>query len=225
MPSGALDGCLGKIERAEQHLADLDTRTMRFLENNVVVEGTFIGQHNKELSQQIMKVRFPQPPIMLSIIAGEIAYHLRSSLDHLLWQLVILNKNRPIPGKSEFPIFWDREKYKTSGVGKIKGVSGAAAARIEGLQPYHRGPDFKAHALMALHELEGTDKHQMLAVVVNTIGIQSAAIALGPRDSIEIASRPAGGTVRIRPDEETPFLVVELPADSNPMNMKTKASI
>ena len=46
----------------------------------------------------------PTPPVDWSIRVGEFAYNLRSSLDHLVWQLVIDNNETPGTGNA-FPIF------------------------------------------------------------------------------------------------------------------------
>jgi hypothetical protein len=52
---------------------------------------------------------------------------------------------------------------------QAKGLPDAARAIIEGLQPYHAGPDpaFKQHPLWQLHMLDIVDKHRRVAINEN----------------------------------------------------------
>jgi hypothetical protein len=56
----------------------------------------------------------------------------------------------------------NQETFRT----QTKGIPAAAAAVIEGLQPYHAGSGeaFKQHPLWQLHKLDIVDKHRRLAI-------------------------------------------------------------
>lgn len=79
-----LDGIRCKIIRAEVHLATVGTEVARHLE---LCEIT--GEKNCDDSTESMVVvdyyaRFPDPTLLLSVIAGDCLHNLRSALDHLV---------------------------------------------------------------------------------------------------------------------------------------------
>jgi hypothetical protein len=105
-------------------------------------------------------------------IMGEIVHDLRSALDQLVWQLVILNDGTPDNGHS-FPICTEKpaqgfgvemrrewtDKRKRRHHGPLFGVSDDALALIDGGQPYKGG---NSELLGQLHVLWNTDKHRTL---------------------------------------------------------------
>jgi hypothetical protein len=102
-------------------------------------------------------------------MAGEIIHHLRSSLDHLICALVL--QNNVVNSRHGFPICSNDERFNEArNRGKIEGLSAAAQAIVERLQPY-RNAIFRNtvsdHPLMILHEFNNTDKHRLLAVIVS----------------------------------------------------------
>ena len=127
-------------------------------------------------------------PAEFSLRVGEVLQGLRSGLDHLAYALATAH-TQPLPDEwaelSEFPIFGDESKAGTPGTGsarfhqaskggvpvpasglaKIQGIAPAAQAIIEGLQPYHRGADYRDDPLWRLHELSRIDKHRLVHVV------------------------------------------------------------
>jgi hypothetical protein len=115
-----------------------------------------------------------------SVLAGEIVHHLRSVLDHLVWQLVLVNGNRPTE-RNEFPICDTRSKFDESiKRKKLTGVSTAVESKIESLQPYHF-TKLEASWLWVIHELDRIDKHRLLVVLL-------AAMRLGQRIVLRQAS-------------------------------------
>ena len=105
-------------------------------------------------------------------MAGEIIQHLRSSLDHLIWALALKHHATPHP-RIGFPICLTEENFKAArNGGIINGISGNAQAIIERLQPY-RNANWRDTAydnpLRIIHDLNNTDKHRLLAVVVSAV--------------------------------------------------------
>jgi hypothetical protein len=127
-------------------------------------------------------------PVEFSLRVGDVLQAFRSGLDQLAYALAVAHSG-PLPSEiaeaSEFPIFGDESKtgalgtgsarfhqasksgipVPASGLAKIQGIAPAAQAIIEGLQPYHRGTDFRDDALWRLHELSRIDKHRLVHVV------------------------------------------------------------
>jgi hypothetical protein len=164
-----LEGINEKLKRAEANILNLYLRVNSFLDS---------GEHRtipypdlKGFCDALKYHSTRSVPVEFSILAGEVIYQLRSSLDHLVWQLVLANGRKPTT-RSEFPIFEVKpsEKFVAQGFGgKIKGISPSAAAAIKGLQPYQSGIKASNEPLWILHDLSRIDKHHELLLVVGTI--------------------------------------------------------
>ena len=118
------------------------------------------------------------PPIW-SVFIGEIAYNLRSSLDHLIWQLVIHNGN--IPTKhNQFPIFANKIKYDKAAKRYLKGVCLHSCKLIEESQPFHKVNREGAY-LWILHSICNIDKHRHLNLVDHY-----SRISVNVREDVEL---------------------------------------
>ena len=155
---GTLEGVHAKMNRARASLRDLETDIAVFCENQ---RRQFVLEARQEI--QAMPSDPPELLIDYSIRAGEIAYNLRSALDHLVWQLVLAKGACPSTN-NEFPIYQDEEKYKENEKRKLKGVASTHCGLIEEFQPYHRQGGIGAHLWM-LHSICNIDKHRHLNVV------------------------------------------------------------
>lgn len=181
-----LDGCFAKMARADESIQVLDAEISSFLKSGVY---RIVGQRDPDARQYRLVAVGPPPPLRFSVLAGEIIHHLRSSLDHLVWQLVLANGGTP-DRRTEFPISETLSQYKDAcGRGKIAGVSKSAAAIIKALQPYHRGARFQHHPLWVLHEMDRIDKHRLLVTVA--VGVRTG-------NELRIGSEPGGeGVIEI----------------------------
>jgi hypothetical protein len=170
--SHPLDGCRAKIERAKEHIRNLDPEITTLIDSteHTVTVHTYYDARVTGFSRDLM-INGPPIPDRIRIIIGEIVHQLRSSLDHLIWQLVLANK-KEVPGDQlEFPVFWERAKYPSAAKRKIKGVSTRAEDIIESLQPYHAIPNADDHPLKILHDLDVIDKHRFIIVVAGELNI------------------------------------------------------
>ena len=95
-----LHGCWLKVRRANEHLHTLDDEISRFLSSE---DRRLIAHFEPDTSQYISRVRGGPPPLRWGIILGEFAHLLRSTLDNLLWQLILARGNQP-KGRPRFPI-------------------------------------------------------------------------------------------------------------------------
>jgi hypothetical protein len=86
----------------------------------------------------------------------------------MIWQLIAHAGHTP-PNRSGFPIFHDSKGYEARKQTMIKGIAGSAA-RIDALQPFHRGATFQADPLWMLQELNNIDKHRLLLVTRAFLG-------------------------------------------------------
>ena len=152
-------GVYAKVNRASDALSSLESD---------VVEHCEI-----ERRQQVMEIRqgaplakgSDEPPVLhdFSARTGEIAYNLRSALDHLVWQLVLVNNETP-GRRNEFPIFQKEDEYQAVAKRKLRGLADRYQELIEGFQPYRENGRVGTHLWM-LHSICNIDKHRHLNVV------------------------------------------------------------
>lgn len=99
MSSIGLKGVRLKIIRADEHLESVLT----LLRGMAYGECKIIPEINKKLNCGVQRISLPKPPDSLSTMVGDFLFNIRSALDQLLWQLVLVNNGTP--GKSNmFPI-------------------------------------------------------------------------------------------------------------------------
>jgi hypothetical protein len=171
--SHPLDGCWAKIERAKENIKNLETEITAFVQtdNYVVI---------RNVDHKTMECTFtalPQSiPLRFPVLAGEVVHHLRSSLDHLIWALV-LSRHKAPDFKVQFPICTTEQEFLAARKrGIVKGVSDRAQTILQSLQPYRdvnfgRQPD--DNALAILHQLNIADKHTLLPVAVSATVLPS----------------------------------------------------
>ena len=144
-----------KLERAEHLIQELDVAIRAFLGTHpyeVLIE------NNPNTSERRYYVgRADAVPPEITCIVGDAVHNLRSVLDHIVYQLVAVNGGKPNT-QTCFPIFDNPDDYKTKSPGKIKGMSQAAAERIDAIKPYKGASLY----LWWLHKLDIIDKHRML---------------------------------------------------------------
>ena len=158
-----VDGIVAKIERARHSLEDLRSEISSYCE-------TKAAERRDEFSRGRRSWDFPQkghgePPVDWSVMVGEIAYNLRSSLDHLVWQLVIANGMTPSED-SQFPIYLCPRKYGKAAKGRLKGVSAVDCKRIRNLQPFVDQNDIGKY-LWFLNRICNIDKHRHLNLMTD----------------------------------------------------------
>jgi hypothetical protein len=174
-PPHPLDGCRAKIDRAKHHIDDLDANFKKFFS---VYQHRVVGHFDANGTEYILRAFGVQPTPTFSVIAGEVVHHLRSSLDHLVHALILRNKGTPA-NNNQFPICLAEFTYKRvvqSGV--IKGISPAARAIIDRLQPYQKAKP-RDDALAILNKFSNTDKHRLLVVVASAMAIPNR-LHIGP---------------------------------------------
>lgn len=176
-----LSGIRKKIERADQHILSLTAETHRFRDR---CRCKVVEQFDSQTRTHAFFISGKPPEIKdwVAIIAGEAAHHLRSVLDHLVYQLAIHEADRTGHRISKstqrgFPVCIQEpttEKAKSRFAGKVQGLSATAITSIQQLQPYKLPlAERKDYALTVLHELNVIDKHRLLLVVAAALNIVS----------------------------------------------------
>ncbi len=162
-----LAGIHAKLRRTEKHIQTIAGEADKLCED--VLAG-IVREVHEDVDEQVWVYRgeMPNVPVDWSVIIGEILHNLRSSLDHLVWQLVLDNGHPP--GRfNEFPITTDCDGWrKAKKRGSLKGVSQKHEELIARLQPYTGGMGlpFNVAILEAIRKLSNIEKHRHLVVAV-----------------------------------------------------------
>jgi hypothetical protein len=158
-----------KIERAKEHVRDLDSAMESFRSSNPY---GFRIENDAQTGDKLhyLNIRV-ETPNSFALMIGDAVHNLRTSLDHLAWQLVEANGNTPKigVGGTQFPIYDSPSKLKTGGVAEIQGITSDAQKLVNSIKPYKGGCD----DLWILHELDLMDKHRLLfatAFALSSVG-------------------------------------------------------
>jgi hypothetical protein len=147
-----------KLGWGRKRLDELKREVDEFRKDSYLIRTEDDVQHSRYRVQVEQKIT----PDSIGMLVGEFAYALRSSLDHLAWQLALLTTDEPgrltaFPIESQAPLpsnksYWD----------KVADVPPAALAIIESFQPYKSA--YRNHPLWQLNRLCNVDKHRVVAV-------------------------------------------------------------
>ena len=149
-----MPGIRAKIDRAMEHLLKLNEELHRYLDLDPIA---LVRQIQPDGETSAIAVQLTtQPPVLLSVLVGEIAHQLRSAVDHIAYGLVLAAGNTPTT-RTSFPVC----KSRPNRLAVHGGVSNEALSRIDELQPYQQD-DPTAHPLYVLNELWNVDKHRTL---------------------------------------------------------------
>jgi hypothetical protein len=148
-----------KIFRAEEHLAPIKTSIEACLDKCHV-----ISERDPDVTTFRFTLNLPTPDLRLSIMIGECLHNLRSALDHIVWQLVLVNTQTPIK-ENMFPVCETVDGFnRQASRQRLHGISVAAQTLIEGLQPYAAGYPVHLHPLWVVNQLNNIDKHRALVL-------------------------------------------------------------
>lgn len=153
----------GRIARAMEHLASLQVDIDAFCWRNA---HEIRHEIDSETSEKIVVYYAREPiPVTWSILVGEIAHNLRSSLDQAVYDLTVRETGHPVDF-SEFPIFTDRDRFNSAGKGgglyKIRGIPEKTRDAIEAVQPFNVRRDGQESYAWLLHKLSVIDKHRTI---------------------------------------------------------------
>lgn len=101
-------------------------------------------------------------PSIISLICGDVLQNLRSTLDYLVWELVIANKNVPNEHNA-FPVCGCADGFKEAKKKRLRGVDADAITLIKTLQPYHFGQGNEIESpVFVLDKLANIHKHRTI---------------------------------------------------------------
>ncbi len=163
-----------KLERAREHLATLDVSLNTIYSAAGPSRIPLIGGFDVDDQAWVVRVGDFRPPgvTVASTQIGDIVHNLRGALDHLVWDLAILDGGAwPLDDdgrevETQFPIYGGsdgKRRFHSKTVQSVRLHSLTAEHRtaIEGFQPYTTGND----TLTRLADMSNADKHRVIQPV------------------------------------------------------------
>jgi hypothetical protein len=183
-----LSGVRAKLRRAEEHCQAYDELFANYLETDPYA---ILFEYDLETGWHTFRWSVEsEPPLEeLALIFSDIVGNLRSTLDYLVWQLVLLGGRKP-GRQTAFPIVKREKDWRVQGGSALTGVSEEWAQLIEEMQPFQRFDRPDLHPLAILEHVNNITKHRFLPAAVLT------ADAFGYL--INVANVPSGETFESR---------------------------
>jgi hypothetical protein len=170
---------LARLDRADESIVNLATELPAFIESDpydAVVE----RDDSNPLVYTITITDVRTIPLWLRVLAGEIAHHLRSAFDLLVYQLLLAQRVTDekrlslcaFPVRLAFDAKAPKEvqKYEDFMRRKIGGVSPESEERLRSFQP-HLSETPAQHFLAQIDSLDNTDKHRLLLALVSGVDV------------------------------------------------------
>ena len=160
-----------KVERAKQHLRHLAGDILAAEYTNVVSSDKYAalgqkGGHSFSAGPSDGPITVPQFSVDVLTGIGDIAHNLRSALDHLACQLVIVTGHK-VTNKVCFPIAEDVTRYESRKAGIVECVGPGVIEAMDRLKPYKGGN----LDLWRIHELDRIDKHRNLFTLAHPVSL------------------------------------------------------
>jgi hypothetical protein len=172
-----LRGCEEKLWRAKEHFDTLQEEIGKLQDTELA---TFRGELDPDRDDvmHIVVDTVTMPDLRIAVILGDMVHNLRSSLDHLVFELAFLGlRGKSIPDKTAFPASTTRANWRTSYVQNklLEGVLKKHRAMLYRAQPCYRKRDSvsattirrrKRSPAADLNDLWNEDKHRVLRPVL-----------------------------------------------------------
>jgi hypothetical protein len=187
-----LKGVLLKLARAQTHLETLKADVRAYWEREPY---GFRPEMDCEAGKYGLRIEIREDtPIGWSVIIGDFIHNLRSALDQMACQLVLINDPAADITRTQFPIFLGEPKSGKSLKAwerMTDGMSPSIVTEVRDMQPYKAGNRAEEHALAILNALSNEDKHRLLIGHVSAVAPHdTGSIGLIERGDVEIVSEP-----------------------------------
>jgi hypothetical protein len=160
----SLNSVRQKIFRAQQHLETISLELEGYFKTN---PGKMVMEPESDPNNPAFTFQ-PRTsiPARFGLIAGDCFQNLRSSLDYLVWELVLAANGKPTE-KNMFPICSTIEAFKNQiRRHRLDGVPPDAVTEIDGLQPYHLGQDWQKSILWVIDDFTNINKHRRVPLTM-----------------------------------------------------------
>jgi hypothetical protein len=157
-----LAGAVEKFNRAKEQFDELRAELDAFF-NKEPKPHASVGEFDTDAWEWVERFQvIEEPPLRLGVILGDVLHNLRSCLDHIAWQVTLLDGNTP-DDRTQFPIASKSEaQFEASANDRIPGLNAKHRAMVKEVQPYMRGDEARFHPLSLLADLSNIDKHRVV---------------------------------------------------------------
>jgi hypothetical protein len=162
-----LSGVLAKLNRAEEHRLAFDELFEDFASSHPY---GILSEYDPETGWHTLRWQvLREPPLQeLALVFGDLVSNLRTTLDYLVWQLVLASGRRP-GRRTGFPVVRREKDWEVQSRNALRGVPEEWADEIETRQPYHRVDRPSVHPLAILDHVNNLNKHRFLPVAVLSV--------------------------------------------------------
>ena len=162
-----LSGVLAKIDRAEEHRLEFDELVEEYVGGEPY---TIYSRYDPSTGWHTLRWRaLREPPLQrLALVFGDMISNLRTTLDYLVWQLVLAAGNRP-GRRTGFPVVRRAKDWVVQSRTALRGVERRWVDEIESRQPYHRPERPSIHPLAILDHVNNLNKHRFLPVALLSV--------------------------------------------------------
>lgn len=174
-PRHRLAGAVEKFNRSKEQFDGLIAEMDAFF-NRDPRPHTSAGEFDTESWSWIERFKvLEEPPLRFGVILGDCVHNLRSCLDHIIWQVTLLDDGTPNE-QTQFPIASKSEsQFEGMANRRIPGLSAEHRALVKRTQPYHAGDRAPAHPLAVLAALSNVDKHRIVHPTYSLLDMDTSA--------------------------------------------------
>jgi hypothetical protein len=195
-PNHPFVGIAEKLKRANENIRNLQAEIGLFFQTSKYP--VMPDVHDDRIFDAMKYHRDRPVPVRFKVLSGEIIHHLRSCLDHVVWEFSDATSRKKHFRQIEFPVFKDEpidKKKIASYEGKIQGITNPDARTLIGnLQPYKTSDPLDC-PLLILHYMDIFDKHRELIIVASNVQLNI------PRSLYEDIMRNKPPNYEIRPED------------------------
>jgi hypothetical protein len=162
-----LSGVLAKLDRAEEHRLEFDELIEEYVGGEPY---TIYSQYDAATGWHTLRWQaLREPPLQrLALVFGDMISNLRTTLDYLVWQLVLAAGKRP-GRRTSFPVVRRAKDWKVQSRTALGGVERRWVDEIESRQPFQRVDRPSIHPLAILDHVNNLNKHRFLPVALLSV--------------------------------------------------------
>ena len=202
-----------KIKRANCHISDVEKIINNFVGEKPHRFSIYTDPNSHQVS---IRVRFVLPvPEILAFVIGDAIHNLRCALDHMMWELVGLDRGTQDRNLS-FPTHSNRVNFEAA-CQAVKTPSQWAKEAIRSTEAFRDG---RGHDLYQISQLDNSDKHRAIIPVLRAtshppltiknsagnvvIRMEGNVIIGGTSDFTDIAVMRLGHSIELDDNAECP---------------------
>jgi hypothetical protein len=162
-----LSGVLAKLDRAEEHRLEFDHLVEEYVGGEPY---TIYSQYDPQTGWHTLRWQaLREPPLeRLALAFGDMISNLRTTLDYLVWQLVLATGLRP-GRRTGFPVVRRAKDWEVQSRTALRGVEQRWVDEIESRQPFRRPERPSVHPLAILDHVNNLNKHRFLPVALLSV--------------------------------------------------------